>query len=354
MWGEITEGDVASNATAKKDGRSMGGITVANVAAGGHVHIHQPQVQGSAQFTCEGGTITNTEAQVGDHATRDGSGAEGIEERGGGPPLERVNNDSGVELQNLAAPSRNNSGEDLDHSHYQQGEIENLIAPAVSSSTLKKQSPELFNSCKNNKFVLSATLNALLLIALAALGLHLFSSPTTTTTLSDTVRQSNSSISMMTVRVGGNRTTPSKNVVEILGSYSECPTWQTPPSLLVPLRGLFAVASPEGLLAGGGTDGYKHDPRSVFLWRPNTTWWEPFSHKLHVPRKYACAESHGSKVTVRGGENSDPILPCHLSSETFDFDNPDQGWKLTYHKEADASMCENFYCVDPSTVSMPC
>ena len=122
------------------------------------------------------------------------------------------------------------------------------------------------------------------------------------------------------------------------------------------LTGQVPIATPDGILLGGGTDGRNYDARRVWFYDYKSRNW--FARpSFNKPRINACFRIQGTKVQVWGGrQGSDPEKPdCHLSTEELDLEHQELGWKLIEHKTNDPSFCEvQFICEEPESLEVNC
>ena len=124
------------------------------------------------------------------------------------------------------------------------------------------------------------------------------------------------------------------------GLPCDCPQlMERIPRLPKKLRGQVIGLTPWGVLVAGGTDDGDHDRTSVFLWDFGAEKFKEVSN-LNRPRTFACISMTKHKITVRGGIQFDPGKPtCHLSNETLNLRNIDNGWVLNEHETPDRSLC---------------
>ena len=165
---------------------------------------------------------------------------------------------------------------------------------------------------------------------------------------------------MRVLRVGGNRTTPSDEIIEI-HPLTNCPREDPPsdspiipPPIPVPLKGIFSEAIPGGLLLCGGTDEKDHDGTTCYIWKFGSKYWEhkPALH-LNTPRKFACVTREGDDIVVRGGINYDHPN-CQKSVERLNVNDLDAGWLPEELQEVTVSDCQAMICFDPDTTQIPC
>ena len=162
--------------------------------------------------------------------------------------------------------------------------------------------------------------------------------------------------------IGGTEDSPN-NQVQRSNDSSQCesPPFDPPP-LNEPLGAHFAVASSEGLIAGGGISGWEestHTARSVYFLAYNSSQWVPF-FQLKRPRIQSCVQVIGSKIYITGGTLLDAEMPCDLSTEMLDLDHLENGWQITDYKESGSFRVQSSHCVplflcyDQVTVDIQC
>ena len=163
--------------------------------------------------------------------------------------------------------------------------------------------------------------------------------------------------------IGGNETLPSDQSVSD-PSFCPCSGPKVSiPTLPVPLWGHFAESTGTGLIVGGGvSEGEDHnyqDPKAVFIWRYNSSTWEPLPN-LHRPRVNSRVQFAENKIIVTGGTSTDAQLPCDMSTEELDTRHSEKGWTLIEHMADETMIIDPSQCLslftsyDPVTVRIPC
>ena len=154
--------------------------------------------------------------------------------------------------------------------------------------------------------------------------------------------------------VGGSKKVPSKQVQEV-SILSDCqsPAQNMTVPLPVPLGGHVSIFTGSGVLVCGGKNGGHHDARKCYFSSHNSTSWVDFQ-SLNKPRKSACIELRGRRITIRGGASTNPPWWVEASAEEFNLDDPDKGWQLKPHRITDRFISQSYICNDHAFVWTLC